>query len=262
MLGACAPGGATATPSQQASGRADAPAATDGPAPAVPSPSAAAPLHVVGVGDSVMAGAHCDCDGIPDEYAVTLSRRIDRTVSATNLGVSGDTTSDLLDLVRHDKKTRQQIRDSDVVLVIIGANDLIPQWREWSASSCDDTCYNPAIKTMSSQLDDILAEIDDLHPDRQSVLVANYWNVFTDGDVARSDGGQEQIDWSNDVTVAANKAILQAADAHGATPVDVDEPFQTASGGDPTQLLADDGDHPNAAGVKVIVNAFDAAWTP
>jgi lysophospholipase L1-like esterase len=85
--------------------------------------------------------------------------------------------------------------------------------------------------------------------------VTTYWNVFTDGDVARASGGQAQIDWSQDVTVAANDAICSAATAHHDTCVDLYGPIQD---GDPTDVLAPDGDHPNASGVGVIVQALMA----
>ena len=92
-----------------------------------------------------------------------------------------------------------------------------------------------------------------------TVLVDNYWNVFTDGAVARADGGQEQLDWSAEVTKAANLAIAKAASGSGDLSVDLVKPFKRGGDEDPTPLLADDGDHPNAAGVKAIVAANLAA---
>ena len=79
------------------------------------------------------------------------------------------------------------------------------------------------------------------------------------GAVARADGGQEQIDWSSEVTKAANLAIANAASSSGDLTVDLVKPFKNGGDEDPTPLLADDGDHPNAAGVKAIVAANMAA---
>jgi lysophospholipase L1-like esterase len=46
------------------------------------------------------------------------------------------------------------------------------------------------------------------------------------------------------------------------TYVDLAEPFKGPSGtGDPSDLLADDGDHPNAAGHRRIASALLAAGT-
>jgi lysophospholipase L1-like esterase len=93
------------------------------------------------------------------------------------------------------------------------------------------------------------------------VLVTDYWNVFTDGDVARSTGGQAQVDWSADVTAAANQQICAAARSAGDVCVDLVPVFKPG-GSDPTPLLAADGDHPNAAGVQATVRALLASTPP
>jgi lysophospholipase L1-like esterase len=216
----------------------------------------AAPLEVVGLGDSVMSGTNCNCAGIVAEYAAALQQRDGRAVTGNNLGVPGDTTSDLLDHLQNDDAYRAAVRGADVVLVTIGANDLAPQWQQWQAGTCDDKCYDPAVAAMSSRLDQILTLIRSLRSGPPAtVLVTNYWNVFTDGDVARASGGQDQIDWSQDITLAANSGICVTATEHNATCVDLYTPIQD---GDPTDVLAPDGDHPNAAGVGVIVRALMA----
>lgn len=245
------PAPASVSPSSSTGG---APATgTTTPAPATSS-TPAAPLKVVGVGDSVMSGTNCNCAGIVAEYAAALQQRDGRAVNGDNLGVPGDTTSDLLDHLQHDNTFRAAVRGADVVLVTIGANDLGPQWSQWQASSCDDTCYDPAVAQMGGRLDQILSLIRSLRSGPPAtVLVTDYWNVFTDGAVARASGGQAQIDWSQDITTAANSAICATAMAHHATCVDLYTPIQD---GDPTDVLAPDGDHPNAAGVGVIVKAL------
>jgi lysophospholipase L1-like esterase len=88
------------------------------------------------------------------------------------------------------------------------------------------------------------------------VLVTDYWNVFRDGQVALDSDGAAERDWSVRVTNAANAAICKAARIQGATCVDLVAPFKGSGDRDPTPLLADDGDHPNAAGMKVIVAAL------
>ncbi len=216
-----------------------------------------APVNVVGLGDSVMSGTNCNCDGIVAEYAAALQARGAGPVHGDNLGVPGDTTSDLLRRLQTNGTYRAAVRDADIVLVTIGANDLAPQWQQWQSSGCDDTCYNPAVAQMGAQLSTILALIRSLRSGPPAtVLVTNYWNVFTDGAVARASGGQAQVDWSQDITLAANTAICATARAHAATCVDLFTPIEA---GDPTDVLAPDGDHPNAAGVAVIVKALLAA---
>jgi lysophospholipase L1-like esterase len=214
-------------------------------------------MTVVGLGDSVMSGTNCNCSGIVAEYAQALAQRDGIKVTGNNLGVPGDTTVNLLDHLQHDAAFRTAVQNADIVLVTIGANDLAPQWQQWQSSSCDDTCYDPAVDAMSARLNQILTLIKSLRSGPPAtILVTNYWNVFTDGAVARASGGQAQIDWSQDITLAANSGICSTATGDGATCVDLYKPIQD---GDPTDVLATDGDHPNAAGVAVIVQALMGA---
>lgn len=88
---------------------------------------------------------------------------------------------------------------------------------------------------------------------RARLLVTDYWNVFEDGDVADAKRGPGFATWSDKVTGSANMAICSKAAAVGATCVDLYEPFEGEDGTrNPSALLADDGDHPNAAGHALI----------
>lgn len=218
-------------------------------------------LRVVGLGDSVMVGTNCECPGIVPEYAAALATRTRQHVTSTNLALNGKVTSEVLDDLRGDATTQRTVSRADLVLVTIGANDLLPQLEEWQASTCDAACYTGPVQQMGAELGRVLDAVESLRGGRRDgVLVTDYWNVFTDGDVAVRSGGAEQVDWSEDVTAAANRAICQAAKSHGAVCVDLVSPFKGAFRGpqqtDPTDLLAPDGDHPNAAGVADIVRSL------
>jgi lysophospholipase L1-like esterase len=223
---------------------------------AAPSPPT---LRVVGLGDSVMAGTHCDCAGLAEEYAAALAHRTGEHVTVKNLGTDGAVTGDLLEDLQGDAGTRSAIAQADVVLVTIGANDLLPQLDQWRSSGCDASCFTAPAAKMGANLASVLAVMDRIRAGRPGgVLVTDYWNVFTDGDVARNSGGQAQVDWSTEVTATANRQICAAASAAHDTCVDLVTVFKPG-GADPTPLLADDGDHPNAAGVQAIVRALLAA---
>ncbi|HEX2895952.1 MAG TPA: SGNH/GDSL hydrolase family protein [Marmoricola sp.] len=218
-------------------------------------------VRVVGLGDSVMAGTNCDCAGLAEEYGTALQARDGGHVDVTNLGEGGKVTEDLLEDLQVDVPTRTAIAGADVVLVTIGANDLLPQLDQWRSSGCDESCFAGPAAQMGQNLRQILTVIDAIRDGHHgTVLVTDYWNVFTDGDVARNSGGQAQLDWSDDVTAAANQQICAAASASGDTCVDLVPVFKPG-GSDPTSLLADDGDHPNAAGVQATVQAL-LAHTP
>jgi lysophospholipase L1-like esterase len=223
------------------------------------SPTTTRVIRVVGLGDSVMAGTHCGCAGLAEEYAKALQARTGGRIQVTNLGANGLVTADVLADLDRDASTRNAISRADLVVVTIGANDLVPQLDEWETTGCDRTCFSGPAVRMGRNLKRVLAAIRALrisHP--EPVLVTDYWNVFTDGDVARRAGGQAQIDWNAAVTAVANQQICAAVLSAGDTCVDLVNPFK-GGGADPTPLLAADGDHPNAAGVQAIVDALLAA---
>jgi lysophospholipase L1-like esterase len=231
-------------------------------ATASPSP-AAGTIRIAGLGDSVMAGTRCVCAGPVSEYGDALAAKTGRRVSVSDLGVNGSITTDLLQDLRTDARTRNAVRTATVVLVTIGANDLVPEFSAYRNRSCTGDCYTGAARVMGRHLVQVLDAIVALrHASTRTVLVTGYWNVFTDGAVARADGGQDELDWNAAVTAVANTEIRRAAAATGMTYVDLVGPFKGDGTRDPSPLLARDGDHPNAAGVRAMVRALVAATPP
>jgi lysophospholipase L1-like esterase len=237
-------------------------------APTAPTPTQAAttsaprPLSVVGVGDSVTAGSNCDCATFVERFADLVAARDGRAATATNLGVPGLTTDTLATQLAQPGPSRS-VAAADTVVVTIGANDLGPLEDQWEHGGCDSACLAPAVAAMARGLAVDLARIKALGPVGQRVEVTTYWNVFEDGDVADQQRGPGFADWSDSVTVAANKAICATTRTFGDTCVDLYAPFLSADGNrNPTPLLASDGDHPNAAGHQVIARALLAATPP
>jgi len=213
---------------------------------------------VVGLGDSVMAGSACGCGGPAAAYATLMSRSLGRQVDAVNLGVAGATTTSLARQLR-TARVRSAVARARVVLVIIGANDLLPQLRRYRASACDSSCYDPAIETMANRLDGVLHQIAAIRRGRRgTVLIGDYWNVFQDGSSERQRHGEAEISWSRGVSRVANKATCRVGADDGAVCVDTYDPF-LAHGEDPDRYLAADGDHPNKAGIALIARQLQKA---
>lgn len=210
------------------------------------------PRTVVGLGDSVMSGTACGCAGPVTGYARAMQRRSGHRVFGTNRGRGGATTSSLLTDLR-DSTTRRDITRARAVLVIIGANDLAAQRQRWIDDRCPASCYQPAVTAMGQHVREVLTAVQHLRThSRGPVLVADYWNVFRDGVVARNAGGQMLVTWSRAVSRSANRAICSAARRTSAICVDTYVPF-LGNGHDPTDLLAPDGDHPNIRGMRLLV---------
>lgn len=217
---------------------------------------------VVGLGDSVTAGTGCACTPFIVRYAALLAARDHVTVSPANHGVAGLTTASLATQLA-GTSVRQQVSRAQRIVVTIGANDLSTLVTAWSTHTCPASCVEPVVAAMGTGLAHDLELLRSLRAPGAQVLVTTYWNVYEDGDVADQLRGPGFAAWSDQVTKAADATICGAARRAGDHCVDLYEPFEGADGGaDPTSLLADDGDHPNAAGHDVIARALLAATPP
>ncbi|MGA8978984.1 MAG: SGNH/GDSL hydrolase family protein, partial [Pedococcus sp.] len=218
-------------------------------------------LVVVGLGDSVMAGTSCDCQPFLARYATALADRQHLSARSENLGRSGLTIPGLGRQLA-TAVTRRALGSASVVVVTIGANDLVPLVDRWHDGACGVACVRDAGARLAGPLESVLTRVRAELPDDAAMLVTTYWNVFEDGDVADGDYGPTFAQWSDAVTAEANSRICAAAHRVDATCVDLYAPFNGAGGKDPTPLLADDGDHPNAAGHALIARALVAATAP
>jgi len=230
--------------------------ATPAPAPATSTP-AATPYHVVGLGDSVPSGSQCDCTSYVSLVGQELGDRYGRTVTVDNLARDGLTTSGLLAQLQQTT-VRSSIAEAQLVLITVGANDFdedtvfAPACRRPTALACGQ----PALAAQRSHLNVILAAVNALRTRQDTqVIVTGYWNVFLDGQVARSRGAA-YVAASDALTVADNSLIAAVAAAHSDTYVDIYAPFKGDGTTDDTALLAPDGDHPNAAGHELIARTI------
>jgi len=218
---------------------------------------------VTALGDSVVSGSHCDCDAFAQRYAVIAARMTGVTVGVANLGVPGQTSAGLSAELTGGPAAGQAVQGSvagsDIVLVTIGANDLLPALTRWQSSTCDLSCFTRVLPSIAAHIGAVVQQIYRLRSGRTTeVLVTDYWNVFRDGRVGAALGARYQ-QLSDQVTRLANRTICRAATGAGATCVDLYAPFKGINGTrDPTALLADDGDHPDAAGHGLIAATLAA----
>lgn len=224
------------------------------------------PLTVVGLGDSVTAGAKCDCTNFVDLLATMLSARDHVPTTAVNLGVGGLTAAGMVEQLR-DTTVSRTVAAGDVVVITIGANDLQPALDWWDSTQmrvadqggCSGACDDATLDAVGTDVAAVVARVGALRGGRPTqVLVTDYWNVFEDGAIARADRGTAYLAWSDALTRRLNARICAAA-AADATCVDLYVPFKGDGTEDPTALLADDGDHPDADGHKVISQALLSA---
>lgn len=215
------------------------------------------------LGDSVTAGDNCTCAAFPQLYRDGLESKYGLPVEVTNDGVGGQASGDLLATLEASAQTQANVASADVVVVTIGANDFAQVQEAVGTTACgaDLACARPALANLSRNLGAILPRIRDLRGDRSTtLLVTGYWNVYEDGEVADRDLLPAGRVAGDELTRLVNALIFRVTSQNSATYIDLYTPFKGSDGtGDPTLLLADDGDHPNAAGHRIIAQALLAA---
>lgn len=185
---------------------------------------------------------------------------------AENLGVGGMDSAELRrQLDDPGSGFATAVAGADIDLLTVGANDFVPQHDAVVNGECPSDvtsdCMEDELEAMRRNLSAILGRIHRLRGARPTaVLVTGYWNVFEDGDVARSAYPDIGLSAAQRLTRLVNAALRDVAADSGATYVDLYDAFNgPASGGDITHLLAADGDHPNAAGQILIARRLVAA---
>lgn len=90
--------------------------------------ASAAPLELRVLGDSTVAGVGTDrvADALPVLLASEVAERTGRAVHVTGLGVSGARTRDVL-----DRQLPMVDGDADVVVLVVGSNDVIHPTTPW-----------------------------------------------------------------------------------------------------------------------------------
>ena len=212
------------------------------------------PFRVVVLGDSVPAGTHCSCNPFPIVLGWLMEAKMGRPILVTNHAVSGMTSGEMAEQT-HSARVMTDLRQANVIIVMVGANDT-PQNQLGKAHCLDVDCFPQAIKGVTSHLVSTVLHLRSLHHVAgQRIIMVTYWNVWQDGMVGRAKGAAF-VSASREVTTADNTAIRKAASHRGIPVVSLDIAFRISRGVDDTDLLAPDGDHPNARGHRAIANAI------
>jgi len=218
--------------------------------------------NVVALGDSVPAGTACNCVAFPARFAARLGSRIGSQVAVSNRGVPGLTSAGLASSLLDGQPTARDVSTADIVIITVGANDFDYADANPSCRGGEAACYASRLTELSGHLDSVLSSVAVLrHHAPTTVLVTGYWDIWQDGRVAAA-AAADYVSTGKELTRQVNQQLQQASTRHGDTYVDLGPPFRGASGDDDdTGLLAEDGDHPNAAGHQIITDALLVAAT-
>ncbi|MEO7129796.1 MAG: SGNH/GDSL hydrolase family protein, partial [Dermatophilaceae bacterium] len=227
------------------------------------SPSPVGPLRVVALGDSVPSGYGCPCAGYVADLGTTLRDLTHRPTDVHNDAQGGWTTADVLANLMIEP-TRTDLAGADLVLIQVGANDFD------TSKIGDQTCFPVAsspcwastladLRSGLTQISHDIRMIDPSHEPR--ILMIGYWNITVAGAVGLAQGPQF-VDGSDALTKVVNDTIEAVAAQSHAVYVDAYTGFNGEDGSrDPTEDLLGDGDHPDAEGNAILLQAVLGALT-
>jgi acyl-CoA thioesterase I len=207
-----------------------------------------APSRLSALGDSVPAGSACRCQPYPP--------LVGGPARTANDAVPGYRSQDVVDQLDQDRGAQAEVARSSVVLIEVGANDVA----ETEACGIRVACYQPDLGPLRANLDRIVARVHQLdHTRPLQVVLIDYWSVWLAGQYAQ-DRGAAYVSAADRLTAQVNAVIVGVADRTGSVHVDLVRAFSGPDGtDDETDLLAPDGDHPNAAGQARIAQAVEQA---
>ena len=208
---------------------------------------------VLALGDSVPAGSACSCTPFPALYAQAISvASAARTVSI-NAGRPGLTSTGLVGLLGNGTPESDDVARSAVITITIGANDFdyVP-----SAQCPKLSCYAAALHTLAVNVAAILGRINQLRASQPTaVRITGYWEIWKDGAIG-AQLGTDYMQVNDALTDAVNRLLAHAASDTDAGYVDLQAAFHRTTD---TDLLAADGDHPDAAGHRMIAGLLQAS---
>jgi lysophospholipase L1-like esterase len=127
----------------------------------------------VALGDSLAVGIGAS-RGYVTRYAEHLQSDTDANVRVTNLGVSGQTSSQLLHSLRADPEVRRALRGAEVVTLNIGLNDLGQAGSAYQSGTCggprNQACLRRVVEKVERNWDAIIKEISRLRSPRDTII--------------------------------------------------------------------------------------------
>ena len=203
--------------------------------------AAPASWDYVALGDSLAAGVGAE-QGYVERYADYVRTDAGARLNVVNLGVSGQTSPELLRSVRQDPSTRRELRGAEVITLNIGINDLGHAGEAYENGTCggadDEECLRAAVEEVNANWDAIVAEITGLRSTDETII-----RTAGLGYVPRVGGVYEPYldEVNRHIAATATAAGILHAEIHLGE-----------------EGMSPDGVHPNDAGYEVIARELRA----
>lgn len=159
----------------QATAHREAPAASERSPAAEGETTASAPVSwdYVGLGDSLAAGVGAR-KGYVERYADHAATDTGARVEVTNLGRSGQTSPQLLAVLRDDEAVRRELRAAEIITFNIGINDLGRAGEAYENGTCggkdNEDCLRSAVERVKRNWEAVVAEILGLRSTEDAII--------------------------------------------------------------------------------------------
>jgi acyl-CoA thioesterase I len=216
--------------------------------------TALAPVSALtALGDSVPYGTACNCTPYPQLTAADVASITRHAVKGFNDAVPGYLSSDVLRQLQSNPSAIADVQKADAVMIEVGANDIA------FSSTCGTniSCYESRLPQVTTNITAIVSRVRQLTAGRHiTIVLLDYWSVWLGGRYAQAQG-PAYVDAASSLTHAFSGAIHSIALTTGSIYVDLRTAFRGPDDDrDETNLLASDGDHPDAEGHERIADAI------
>jgi lysophospholipase L1-like esterase len=194
---------------------------------------------IVSIGDSLTQGVGDETES--GGYVGILNHTFEDNhinISIENFGKRGNRTDQLLKGLETEEVSTA-IKDADIVLITIGANDIMKVVRNNYTNLHIEPFQEEKIKYME-RLTSIFNKINELNPDSQIFLIG-FYNPFE-----RYFGDIEQLDMILDDWNQASESVTE--EFENVSYIPTKDLFSNST----INLLADDNFHPNTSGYKLM----------
>lgn len=194
---------------------------------------------IVSIGDSLTEGVGDETES--GGYVGILNHTFEDNhinISIENFGKRGNRTDQLLERLETEEISAS-IKDADIVLITIGANDIMKVVRNNYTNLHIEPFQEEKIKYVE-RLTSIFNKINELNPESQIFLIG-FYNPFE-----RYFGDIEQLDMILDDWNQASESVTE--EFENVSYIPTKDLFSNST----NNLLADDNFHPNTSGYKLM----------
>jgi lysophospholipase L1-like esterase len=191
---------------------------------------------ILGLGDSLTKGIGDDKGEGYFQKTINKLKEDNPNIKGINFSVSGAKTNDLISIINQNG-VKTAIKESNIIVITIGGNDLFPGWDKLSPDMVNNSNFNS--KEFNSRMDTIFATIHKINPNTKIYWLTLY-NPFEEFGVLGNTNEYVQL-WNFEAEKLSNKYEY----------VNVIPIFDLFKG-KTVSMLYTDNFHPNSLGYDVI----------